>query len=107
MSSYQNAAPPELFEDDDDEDSDVYVQQPTVSQQNLSTELQKQIIGIKVIPKLGSAAGLNKSDFDIQLDTNSQQWFDQIHQHWRQCKLILSNSHTQVAQWKLVVFKVI
>lgn len=88
MSQYRNAGPPELFEEDDIDDYDEYVQQPVQPVQNLSNELQKQINGIKVIPKLGSSAGLNKSDFDIQLDANAQQWFDQIHQYWRQCKLI-------------------
>lgn len=88
MSRYASAGPPELFDDEDPDEYDEYVQQPSQAARNLSDELQKQIVGIKVIPKLGSAAGLNKSDFDIQLDENAQKWFDQIHQYWRQCESI-------------------
>lgn len=29
---------------------------------------------VKIIPKLGYQAGLNKSDFDISLDTNADGW---------------------------------
>jgi hypothetical protein len=42
---------------------------------------------IKLIKPLGIEAGLEKRDFDISLDNNSQQWFDQIYQYWKQCKL--------------------
>lgn len=35
-----------------------------------------QILGdeVKIIPKLGFQAGLNKNDFDITLDTNAENW---------------------------------
>lgn len=47
---------------------------------------QQNAAKIKLIKPLGSQAGLNGSDFDISLDNNSQQWFNQINQYWRQCK---------------------
>lgn len=76
MSRYKNAYPAEYF---DDEDPDDYVQ-PQV-EFNL-TGFQ----GIKIIPKLGVEAGINKSHFDISLDENAQKWFDQIFQYWKQCE---------------------
>lgn len=82
MSRYNHACPPEMCDNDDGE----FIQQTARSSQSAASELQKQSTGIKIIPKLGVEAGLNKSDFDIQLDENAQQWFDQIHQYWRQCK---------------------
>lgn len=82
MSRYNHACPPEMSDNDDGE----FIQQTARSSQSAVSELQQQSTGIKIIPKLGFEAGLNKSDFDIQLDDNAQQWFDQIHQYWRQCK---------------------
>lgn len=91
MSNYSNAYPPDYFDDDEADDYDEYVKPRPKPTQNLSNELQ-QDTGIKIIPRLGVEAGLNKSTFDIQLDTNAQQWFDQIHQYWRQCKTTISDS---------------
>lgn len=48
---------------------------------------QQQQQQIKVIKPLGSQAGIAKSDFDISLDENSQQWFNHINQYYKQCKL--------------------
>ena len=48
---------------------------------------QQQQQQIKVIKPLGSQAGIAKSDFDITLDENSQQWFNHINQYYKQCKL--------------------
>lgn len=83
MSRYKHACPPEMCDSNVD---DEFIQQTGPSSQSAASELQKQNTGIKIIPKLGEKAGLNESDFDIQLDENAQQWFDQIHQYWRQCK---------------------
>lgn len=88
MSKYNNALPADFFDDEDVDDYDDYARPPARQKENLANELQKQNTGIKIIKELGSEAGLNKSDFDIKLDANAQQWFDQIHQYWRQCKLI-------------------
>lgn len=87
MSHYSNACPPEFLDEEDADDYSDYLKPRARSSQELANELQKQNIGIKIIPKLGFEAGLNKSDFDIHLDPNAQQWFDQIHQYWRQCRL--------------------
>lgn len=54
--------------------------------QQQEEEQQQKSIGIKVIPRIGVRAGINKNDFDITLDENSQQWFDRIFQYWKQCK---------------------
>lgn len=47
---------------------------------------QKAVENYKVILPLGIKAGISKSDFDISLDENSQQWFERIFQYWKQCK---------------------
>jgi hypothetical protein len=49
---------------------------------------QKAVGNYKVIQPLGIRAGIRKSDFDISLDENSQQWFERIFQYWKQCKLL-------------------
>lgn len=85
MSQYKNAYPSDYFEDEDPEDYDEYARPRARQSQNLSNDLQKENL-IKIIPKLGFQAGISKSDFDISLDANAQQWFDQIHQYWKQCK---------------------
>lgn len=88
MSNYKNACPPEYYDDDNGEDYNSFVQQSSRSSQSASKDMQQQQknFGIKIIPRLGVEAGLNKSDFDIQLDANAQKWFDQIFQYWRQCE---------------------
>jgi hypothetical protein len=48
---------------------------------------QQQQINYKVIEPLGYQAALGKSNFDTSLDENSQKWFDQINQYYKQCKL--------------------
>ena len=81
MSQYRNACPADLYDDDDNEDFEDLVQpRALVNEFNLAGE------GIKIIPKLGVEAGINKSHFNIGLDENAQKWFDQIHQIWKQCK---------------------
>lgn len=86
MSNYRNACPPECFEDDDVEDYNEYARPRgnTSQTRNLSNDENP---GIKILLPMGQRAGLNKSNFDIGLDTNAQQWFDKIHQYWRQCEL--------------------
>ena len=82
MSNYKNACPPELYDDDDYDDYNNYSHpQPRSSQSS-----HQQQSGIKIILPIGQQAGLNKTNFDIRLDPNSQQWFDSIHKYWRQCK---------------------
>lgn len=49
---------------------------------------QQQQINYKVIEPLGHQAALGKSNFDTSLDENSQKWFDQINQYYKQCKLL-------------------
>lgn len=80
MSSYQNAYPGGY----EDEDSDEY--EVLAKPANLPSEANFNCSGVKIIPKLGIEAGMNKSDFDIHLDVNSQAWFDRIYEYWRQCK---------------------
>lgn len=64
-----------------------------MSSQDHRKEYFEQQQQIKVIKPLGSQAGIAKSDFDISLDENSQQWFNHINQYYKQCKLhILSTS---------------
>lgn len=77
MSNYKNVCPPELFDDDEYDENSYSCRQPTSQNQP----------GIKIIKPIGQNAGLNKSNFNIQLDPNAQKWFDQIHQYWRQCKV--------------------
>lgn len=89
MSGNGNIIPAGYYDDDDAEDYDDYFQPSPRPPQNRppSNELLNlDLGGIKIIPKLGFQAGLNKSDFDIQLEANAQQWFDKIHNYWRQCK---------------------
>lgn len=47
---------------------------------------QQQQQQFKVIKPLGTQAGLAKSDFDITLDENSQQWFNHINNCFKQCE---------------------
>lgn len=89
MSNHKNACPAEYFDDEEADDYDDFVQQ--YDNHSMANELQKQNLGIKIIPQLGVEAGINKSNFDIQLDSNAQQWFDKIHQYWRQCKAPSNN----------------
>lgn len=86
MSSYRNACPAELY---DDEDSDEYEE---LAKPRANPSSNFNCSGIKIIPKLGIEAGMNKSHFDIHLDVNSQAWFDRIYQYWRQCKRITNIS---------------
>lgn len=94
MSNYRNACPPELFDDEDDDDYNKYFRPSENAPQsrNLSSNASDfpSDSGIKIIKSdiIGQKAGLNKSNFDIRLDTNAQQWFDKIHQYWRQCKCL-------------------
>lgn len=86
MSKYSNHCPPEIYDDEDGDDYDDFARpSDDRPQTNLIEELQ-QNTGIKIIPKIGVGAGLNKTNFDISLDVNAQQWFDHIHQYWKQCK---------------------
>lgn len=85
MSKYKGGCPADLYDDDDADDYCETFQQS--SSRSFSSGLQNQNMGIKIIPSIGVQAGLNKTNFDIQLEVNAQQWFDQIHQCWRQCKL--------------------
>lgn len=92
MSKYSNNCPADLYDDEDVDDYDDYPRlNDERSQTSLFDEQQKQIsgvlTGIKIIPQIGVAAGLQKTDFDINLDVNAQKWFDHIHQYWKQCKL--------------------
>jgi len=78
--------PAEYFNSDDDE---YYVNE---SPEKLKANFRKNsdepsVAKIKLIKPLGIEAGLEKRDFDISLDNNSQQWFDQIYQYWKQCRL--------------------
>lgn len=69
MSNQVNCIPGgEEYEDDSDYEEFV---RPNRSKSEIS-----QIVGgdVKIIPKLGFQAGLNKSDFDISLDTNADNW---------------------------------
>lgn len=86
MSNYRNACPPECFEDEDVDDYNEFSRPAGNSSQNRNQLHQNQNAGIKIIMPIGQEAGLNKKNFDIRLDTNAQQWFDKIHQYWRQCK---------------------
>lgn len=91
MSSYRNACPPECIDDEDTDDYEEQYRPPA----NPSNNLSESCSGVKIIPKLGVEAGINKSNFDIHLDVNSQAWFDRIHQYWRQCKLIVKQIELQ------------
>lgn len=92
MSKYSNHCPADLYDDEDIDDFDEFARpHEERSQNSLFDELHKQntgiMTGIKIIPQIGVAAGLNKTDFDINLDVNAQKWFDHIYQYWKQCKL--------------------
>lgn len=92
MSGNKNVIPAGYYDDDDAEDHEDCFQPSARPPQNRPplNDLQSlDLGGIKIIPKLGFQAGLNKSDFDIQLEPNAQQWFDKIHNYWRQCKRIV------------------
>ena len=85
MAHMKPVYPADYFNSDEDE---YYVNE---SPEKLEADLRKNfneqsVAKIKLIKPLGSEAGLNKVDFDISLDNNSQQWFDQIYQYWKQCK---------------------
>lgn len=82
MAKYRNAGPPELLDDEDDE---WFVND---SAENLR-EQREGNFAIKVIKPLGLQCGLNKRNFDISLDDNSQQWFNQIYQYWKQCESVI------------------
>lgn len=68
------------------DDEEYYVNE---SPEKLKKTSSENIAKIKFIKPLGSAAGIGKVDFDITLDINSQQWFDQIYQYWKNCKLVV------------------
>lgn len=91
MSKCNNACPAEFYDDEDTEDYEELVQprrgQPTLASEFNLTDFE----GVKIIPKLGVNSGINKSDFNINLDENAQKWFDQISQLWKQCKPLISN----------------
>jgi hypothetical protein len=82
MAKYSGGFPDGYYDEDYDDGESYTKPNPQHSQNCTSNELQ-----IKIIKPLGYQAGVNKSDFDIALDANAQQWFDKIHQYWRQCKL--------------------
>jgi hypothetical protein len=84
MAKYRNAGPPELLDDEDDE---WFVNDSPEKMNELLLQGERNF-AIKVIKPLGMSCGLNKCDFDISLDDNSQQWFNQIHQYWKQCKSV-------------------
>jgi hypothetical protein len=67
----------------DDEDEAYYFE---TSPKKIDYESPNQNNKVKVIKTININAGIDKSNFDISLDTNSQQWFNQIYQYWRQCE---------------------
>lgn len=83
MARYGSGYPAGYF---DDEDNEYYADESPKKYH--VQESENQNFGIKVIQPLGNGAGLNKCDFDIKLDENSQQWFNQIYQYWKQCKIM-------------------
>lgn len=85
MSSYRNACPPEYLDEEDTDDYEEHGRSRAFPTNGLAES--EFCSGVKIIPKLGFEAGLNKSDFETHLDVNSQLWFDRIHQYWRQCEL--------------------
>lgn len=86
MSKYRNACPAEFYDDDDTDDYSEPVQPPP-GERSLANEFNlTDFEGIKIIPKLGVGAGINRSHFNINLDENAQKWFDQIFHCWKQCK---------------------
>ncbi|CRL04117.1 CLUMA_CG017229, isoform A [Clunio marinus] len=98
MSKYNNTLPAGFEDDDEVEDFDYYMTQCSNSSSNQPVNLSSQLQntnGVKIIPNVptGVGAGLNKSNFNIQLDANAQKWFDRIHQYWKQFKKspVLSN----------------
>lgn len=86
MANLSSGYPAEYFNSDDDE---YYVNEsPEKLKVDLRKNLDEQSVAkIKLIRPIGIEAGIERQDFDISLDNNSQQWFDQIYQYWKQCKL--------------------
>lgn len=108
MSNYRNACPPELFEEEDADDYFEYSRPQGHSNASPSSSQlhhQQQNAGIKIIKPIGHEAGLQKSNFDIRLDTNAQQWFDKIHQYWRQCKCFVIEDFRLVLKFHFIVVK--
>lgn len=80
MAKYQNLMPAGYS---DEEDDDYFANEV---REKPKVEISREnSLGIKVI-KIEVGAGINRRDFDISLDENSKQWFDQIYQYWKQCK---------------------
>lgn len=92
MAKNKAALPADFYDSEDDE---YYVNE---SLEKIKNDVQKENDAkIKIIKSIGSEAGLNKSNFDVQLhDSNSRQWFDQIYQYWRQCKCFSDDSHSAI-----------
>jgi hypothetical protein len=94
MAKYQHVGPPELLDDEDDGNDGWFVNESPKKKHNQLLE-EEVNFPIKVIKPLGVSCGLNKRDFDITLDENSQQWFNQIYQYWKQCKSLYLPINTQ------------
>lgn len=81
------ACPPEMFSDNSDDEYGF-----SISKKNENKSIANEILldldpKIKIIPNCGFEAGLFKNNFDISLDEHSQEWFNKIHEYWKQCKL--------------------
>lgn len=81
------ACPPEMFSDNSDDEYGF-----SISKKKENKSIAKEILldldhKIKIIPNCGFEAGLFKNNFDITLDEHSQEWFNKIHEYWKQCKL--------------------
>lgn len=89
MSKYNNVYPADYFDEDDVDDYDEYLpkrsEKPYLSRDLQNTNNNQIIKIIREFPT-GVEAGLNKTNFNIELDENSQQWFNKIQQYFYKCK---------------------
>lgn len=105
MSKYHNVCPAGYYDDEDTDEYEEYSRQPAGN--SLANEFNiSDFEGIKIIPKLGFQAGLNKSEFNTNLDENAQKWFDQIFKYWKQCELSLNiNNNNNILMASFVFFR--
>ncbi|CAO1409572.1 unnamed protein product [Diamesa hyperborea] len=71
----------------------------SISKKKENKSIAKEILldldhKIKIIPNCGFEAGLFKNNFDITLDEHSQEWFNKIHEYWKQYKKCPILAHT-------------
>lgn len=71
MSNHPKFIPGGAESDDEEEYADGARCQPNKPSE---VDISQKFGDVKIIPKLGYQAGLNKSDFDISLDTNADGW---------------------------------